>query len=78
MLLGEIDYFGQLQSILFNMLPFYCFYYFSRKGVLTKNHIICVLFLLPVFIFKFNESVTETLNSIRNNYNVVENTIYMF
>lgn len=67
-----------LKSILLNLLPFYGFYYFAKKGILTKNHLIVVLVaLIPICVVTFIQSNLQ-LREIKNKEEVVDNTVYLF
>lgn len=70
--------FSILKMVLLNFLPFFPFYYFSEKGILTRKHLISFfLILLPILILKFNQSL-HALRLERMKDEVVDNTVYLF
>ncbi|HRO47705.1 hypothetical protein [Agriterribacter sp.] len=78
LLYDDYTQYGLIKMVLLNFLPFFPFYYFSEKGILTRNHLIAFfLFLLPVLVVKFIRSIHE-LRLEEMNEDVVDNTIYMF
>jgi hypothetical protein len=67
-----------LKAVLLNFLPFFPFYYFSKKNILSNKHIVGVFFvLLPIFILKFQRS-TRILEIEKFNDDFVDNTVYFF
>jgi len=75
---NNISDFNIYKTVLLNFLPFYAFYYFAKKKILTKK--ILLLFFaiaLPLFIMQFIDSLT-TLQIERNREDVVSNAIYIF
>ncbi|WP_026706294.1 hypothetical protein [Flavobacterium soli] len=67
-----------LKAVLLNFLPFFPFYYFAKKNILTTKYIVGVFFvLLPIFILKFQRSV-QTLKLEKFNDDYVDNTVYFF
>jgi hypothetical protein len=75
---GDLEKFSFLQPILINMLPFYVFYYFSKKRILVRNHLIFLLIvLLPLLIIKFIQSGIE-LEILKGREDVVDNAAYLF
>ncbi|HRP31780.1 MAG TPA: hypothetical protein PKV73_07810 [Agriterribacter sp.] len=70
--------YGLLKSVLLNFLPFYPFYYFAEKGILTRNHLIAFfVVMLPLFIVMFIQSIAQLrLEEMRDD--VVDNTVYLF
>jgi O-antigen ligase len=66
------------KAMMLNFIPFFPFYYFSKQGVLKKEHLIWFLFIvLPIFSVKFVQSLV-TLRAERMRDEVVDNTIYLF
>lgn len=54
---GDLADYGLMRNIILNMLPFFGFYYFATKGILTPNTIkIFFVGLLVVFVLVINES----------------------
>ncbi len=75
---GDYLNYRNIQNILLNLLPFYAFYYFSKKGIFTRKHLqIILIFLLPMFIYKFM-TTNLALQLLKHRQNVVDNTIYHF
>lgn len=73
------DYINRLKGILLNMLPFFAFYYFTKKGILKSNHLLLVFWvLLIISIIKFNNSINELKQLKGNPLNMVSNTSYLF
>ena len=65
-----------LKSVMLNFLPFFPFYYFSKKGILNKNKLITFfLVVLPFFILNFYQSVS-TIRIDTGKEDVVSNSIY--
>lgn len=78
LLYNDYSEFAILKGVLLNFLPFFAFYYFSEKKILTSKVLVIVFsILLSIFIIKFNQSIME-LRFERNKDEVVENTIYLF
>lgn len=71
--------FGIFQRMLLNTLPFFPFYYFINKGILTRKHFNYFLVsALPLFILNFYKSF-YTLQDYRNSESVIVTAaIYMF
>ncbi|WGF92214.1 O-antigen ligase family protein [Aequorivita marisscotiae] len=75
---GDFENYRGFQSTLLNMVPFYAFYYFSKKDVLTKKHLIVLFIILaPMIVYRFTQS-NISLQAIREREDVIDNTIYMF
>lgn len=71
------DY-GLLKAALLNFLPFFPFYYFSVKGILTGEKLILFLFaMLPICIFILVKSMNEMIID-RGKEEVVDNAVYLF
>jgi hypothetical protein len=68
------------KAILVCMLPFYPFLYFTRKGLLTSNHlIIFMLVIIPIFILQFFKLESSILaERAYSEMNVVNNVSYSF
>lgn len=67
-------------SIIIAMLPFFPFYYFAKKGVLTEKHLRWFLLLvLPIVITKYyyTELTIMVERSLSDNY-LTNNTAYYF
>ncbi|HTN08996.1 MAG TPA: hypothetical protein VL121_19825 [Agriterribacter sp.] len=78
LLYGDFTEYRILKMVLLNFLPFFPFYYFSEREVLTRKHLMAFfLILLPVLILKFNQS-QSALRLERMRDEVVDNTVYLF
>ncbi len=77
-LYNDLSEFEILKGVLLNFLPFFAFYYFAEKKILTSNLLVLVfLIFLPVFIIKFNQTLLELILQ-KNRLEVVNNTVYLF
>lgn len=80
---GDISnpsHFSKLKSIFVSLLTFYPFYYFTRKNILQKKHLIYFLIvMLPIAIMQFILKREQILlDRSDNNENVVSNVAYVF
>jgi hypothetical protein len=71
-------FFGQLKNILFFMTSFFPIYYWTIKGLITKNTLLSfAIILLPVFSLAFYYSRINLIAELARE-NVVNNTSYYF
>lgn len=71
----------QLKYILISLLPFFSFYYFAQKGVLTKKILLVFFFsIIPLFILSFFIMRTNIMidRMIEDEATVVNNIAYNF
>lgn len=78
--LKNIFYFGQIKVILFFILVFYPFYFYTRLNLISNKDIIYFFFCMFFLSFlDFNNNYNEIISQ-KNNYdvNVVNNSAYYF
>ncbi len=71
---------NMFRGIMLSLLPFYPFYYFSKKGILeTKLLIVFLLIILPVFIAQYyNLQRNILIARLSDNTDIVNNMAYPF
>jgi hypothetical protein len=69
-----------LKNVMGGMLPFFPFYYFAKKDLLNKTHLIVfAISLLPVFILQYVVNERTYLAQVENgSTNMVNNITYLF
>ena len=73
----NLVYLDSFKMVLLNMLPLFCFYYFSQRQLLRRQDLIVFfLILFPLICYKFATARTE-LQDFKNDERVVENTVYL-
>lgn len=71
----EYNY-GIARQTLLNFLPFFPFYYFASKGILTRNMLLIFLLVMgPILMIDYTQSLAS-LRLERDKDNVVDNSIY--
>lgn len=73
-------YFSQIRNILTALLPFFSFYYLTKKGYLEEKHLVrFFILMLPIAIAVFYHTKSTVLLSLAiGSENVVNNTAYLF
>lgn len=71
---------GMLQVICFGFMGFYPFYFFARRDILRRQHLIAFfIFMLIASILSFYHNQQQILlERLNDNENVVNNVAYMF
>lgn len=74
----DLTQYGILKMVFLNFLPFFPFYYFAEKEILTRKSLIAFfVILLPILVIMFNQSINE-LRLEKMKEEVVDNTVYLF
>lgn len=78
--LGNPDHFSMFKGIMMASLPFYPFYYFSKKNVLQSSHLIrFFIVMLPITILQFFLNAQQILSErVTDNTDLVNNVAYSF